>query len=409
MKNVIKLFSVLFLAGGVVFNGCKKPDNNQNNTTDPITGEYGSGTKEDPFRIHTVADLKRVGSGQATPGQQQKAGGTVWAENSHYRLENDINLSSESNWRPIGCSAFAAGFSGTFDGGGHVIKNLTITDYEDYDALGLFGFVDGTIKNVRLDGVKINVSGEHLGVIGGIAGKLEGNGTIEFCSVNGINITVDAFPFFGVGGVVGYIQVFQGQTTTVRNCMVTDVTIKTDAPCGGIAGTCEGTIENCYTTANVTSGYSAGGIVGDLTAQSIVQYCYATGSIVGGDAGGIAGENIAGMVQNCVALNINVRTDISNIGRIVGDNVTNAHGVDGKTINNYARANMTLTVDWQPLPISDISPTSIHGENVSVADYAGANSGTWWKNTVDFPDTAWDFAPNRLPHLKGFDNLTQNP
>ncbi|MCL2041740.1 MAG: hypothetical protein FWG84_06855 [Bacteroidales bacterium] len=373
----------------------------------------GPGSESDPFKVATVADLKRVASGEKGPE------GVAWASDRYYLQTADIDLSGEANWRTIGGEVDEHSFSGTYDGGGYTISNLTITDFENqYACIGLFGYVGGTIKNVRLNGVNITISRDGALAAGGIAGRI-GPGTIDHCSVNDVNMVVNTF--WGVGGIAGIVMSYPSVSWwgIVSNCMVTNGAIK-GCDAGGIVSSNSGTIENCYTTVDVINmpidmmgGANAGGIANGSSGGGIIQYCYATGNITsdGAWAGGIAGENMASTIQNCVALNKALQSDYSggHIGRITGQNITNAYGDEGETLNNFARENMSLILAWQPYPVTDISPTSIHGADVSAADYNGANSGTWWKNTAGFPESSWDFAPNRLPHLKGFDGLTQNP
>ena len=72
-----------------------------------------------------------------------------------FKLTTDIDLSGVDNWTPIGNTG-STSFYGTFDGGGHIISNLTSTGNSRN---GLFGTVNdsGVIKNVTL--INANVSG----------------------------------------------------------------------------------------------------------------------------------------------------------------------------------------------------------------------------------------------------------
>ena len=81
-----------------------------------------------------------------------------------YILMNDINLSSIDNWEPIGSDS--ARFTGTFDGNGHVIKNLTI-NRPDGQAAGLFGYTNkATIKNLGLENVDVSGNNNVGGLLG---------------------------------------------------------------------------------------------------------------------------------------------------------------------------------------------------------------------------------------------------
>ncbi|MCL2073604.1 MAG: hypothetical protein FWH18_06775 [Marinilabiliaceae bacterium] len=412
-KSLKRFMSFVLFACLLAIFACNNNNAYVNNDLDdpddddtPTSSDYGSGTEDDPFQVKTVADLKRVASGV------KGSGGLEWGSDKHYLQIADIDLSGETNWKTISGGLMDDSFLGTYDGNGFTISNLTITDFENqYDCIGLFGYVGGTIKNVRLEDVYITISEEGALAVGCIAGKI-GPGKIDHCSVNNVNMDVKS-P--GVGGVAGIVNSYSDTMLgIVSNCMVTNGVIK-GYNAGGIVCSNSGTIENCYSTVEVitTSGSKAGGIANDSSGGGIIQYCYAIGNVTssGANAGGISGYNMASTVQNSVALNKEVQCNMSSghVGRITGQNITNAYGTEGETINNYARQDMTLILSWQNYPVADISPTSIHGANVSDVDYNGANSDTWWINTVDFPEDSWDFAPHRLPHLKGFEGLTQNP
>lgn len=85
-----------------------------------------------------------------------------------YVLMNDIDLLdfNGGQWLPIGDDSKGEGndwgtyiniFSGTFDGQGYIIRNLTMTA-GTYSYSGLFGFIeDATIKNVGLEDTNIDV------------------------------------------------------------------------------------------------------------------------------------------------------------------------------------------------------------------------------------------------------------
>jgi len=101
------------------------------------------------------------------------------------RLTKNIDLSEYDNWVPIGgfrkfeglhCPDVYA-FSGTFDGGGFVISNLTV-NRPDISYQGLFGYiVNATIKNVRLEGV--NIRGRTSA--GGVAGYVCDSSAVIDC------------------------------------------------------------------------------------------------------------------------------------------------------------------------------------------------------------------------------------
>ena len=385
-KSILRNVAIVIacLAAVTMFSNCSK-DKDKDGEGGGTTNTIGDGSETYPFLVANVADLKRVGTGEETQGGK-------WKLDKHYKQIADIDLSGEDNLKSIGG---VYDFTGTYDGGGYTISNLTIVR-------GLFSYVQGTVKNVRLNGV--NISGNAS--VGSVAGSSKG--VIEHCSVS--NVTVSGN--FQIGGLVGL------NTGSINACIVSDGTVICSADgelfngsySGGVAGRNLGTITNCYTTVDVTGTQMVGGIVG---VDGTVQYCYSTGNINGDDEyiGGITGFTL-GKISNCVALNSKVKntsapsSSIPDIGRVIGwvSNVYTSYN------NNYARPDMILIGGENPISLgTEATITGMHGANVESADYHGANSGTWWSNTAEFPTSEWLFDNNRLPRLKGFEGLVQNP
>ena len=185
-------------------------------------------------------------------------------------LDTDIDLTGK-NWTPIGTS-FSNKYTGTFDGGGHTIKGLTVTTNDQF--VGLFGSIGyaGTVKNVMMEDVQIT-SNHGSGFAGGVAGFSDG--TIENCSVSG---SVSGTVY--VGGVVG--AQWNGSTTGCSS----SATVKGTVYVGGVVGQTNGgaTMTACYATGNViieidpVSNISGGGLVG-LNGGNGVCACYATGNV----------------------------------------------------------------------------------------------------------------------------------
>ena len=185
-------------------------------------------------------------------------------------LTADIDLTGK-NWTPIGTS-FSNKYTGTFDGGGHTIKGLTVTTNDQF--VGLFGSIGyaGTVKNVMMEDVQIT-SNPSSGFAGGVAGYSDG--TIENCSVSG---SVSGTVY--VGGVVG-VQI----GGSITGCS-SSATVKGTVDVGGVAGqtNSSATLTACYATGNVTieiapkKNIAGGGLVG-MNAGSSLLACYATGNV----------------------------------------------------------------------------------------------------------------------------------
>ena len=183
-------------------------------------------------------------------------------------LDTDIDLTGK-DWMPIGTSN---PYTGTFDGGGHTIKGLTVTTNDEY--AGLFGWLGeaGTVKNVVMEGVQITKN-HSSGFAGGVAGFSWG--TIENCSVSG---SVSGTVY--VGGVVG--AQWNGSITGCSS----SATVKGTVYVGGVTGqtNSSATLTACYATGNViieiapTKNISGGGLVG-FNGGKGVRACYATGNV----------------------------------------------------------------------------------------------------------------------------------
>ena len=185
-------------------------------------------------------------------------------------LTADIDLTGK-NWTPIGTS-FSNKYTGTFDGGGHTIKGLTVTTYDQF--VGLFGSIGnaGTVKNVMMEDVQIT-SNRSSGFAGGVAGYSDG--TIENCSVSG---SVSGTVY--VGGVVG--AQWEGSITGCSS----SATVKGMVHVGGVVGQTNGsaTLTACYATGNVTLEIDprkniAGGSLVGFNGGNGVRACYATGTV----------------------------------------------------------------------------------------------------------------------------------
>ena len=203
-------------------------------------------------------------------------------------LDKDIDLTGKE-WTPIG-TGYSNKYTGTFDGGGHTIKGLTVTTNDQF--VGLFGSIGyaGTVKNVMMEDVQIT-SNRSSGFAGGVAGYSDG--TIENCSVSG---SVSGTVY--VGGVVG--AQLEGSITGCSS----SATVKGMVDVGGVAGqtNSSATLTACYATGNVTleiapkMNIAGGGLVG-MNAGSSLLACYATGNVT--STGSSTGQvHIGGFLGN---------------------------------------------------------------------------------------------------------------
>ena len=102
----------------------------------------------------------------------------------------DIDMSNYSNFTPIGSKAndfYPTPFNGTYDGQGNAIISLYVNTESPY--AGLFGYLEGTVRNVTMVNPFAKSSYNGNRYAGGIVGAMK-PGTITDCNV--INPTLQA-------------------------------------------------------------------------------------------------------------------------------------------------------------------------------------------------------------------------
>ena len=238
----------------------------------------GSGSAEDPWKIATAEQLDRI--------RDDLTG--------HYILIGDIDLSGYENWMPIGTFQPRSdapedaevphpdyAFTGTFDGAGHTISNLTISCEAPMGA-GLFGCASGTESNAASIGhftlKDVNVSGFYL--VGGAVGLQFMN-----CPVSDIHLEGDnkLTGMQGIGGIVGT------GFDLISDCSATaDVIVSgDDGACAGLiaGGTTMSSIKNCQVTGgsitaegNATWGFGA--LCGAPWGAAEITDCKVSGTVI---------------------------------------------------------------------------------------------------------------------------------
>ena len=253
-------------------------------TKEDVQFAGGSGTAEDPWQIATAEQLDRV-------RDDLKA---------YYILTEDIDLSGYENWIPIGAFQSLSdapedaevphpdyAFTGTFDGAGHTIPNLTVSCEAPMGA-GLFGCASGTESGAASIGhftlKDVNVSGFYL--VGGAVG-------LQFmsCSVTDIHLVGENHltGMQGIGGIVGT------GFDLISDCSVTaDITVSgDDGACAGLiaGGTTMSSIKNCEVTGgNITADGNAtwgfGALCGAPWGAPEITDCKVSGTVIT-----VSGEN----------------------------------------------------------------------------------------------------------------------
>ena len=154
-------------------------------------------------------------------------------------------------------------FKGTFDGKNHKIYNMKIRREANvantYVIVGMFNNNNGTIKNLMLENVDVNVTlGDEMSKMSSVGGLTGTNfGTIENCSVSGSVVSKCVGFGYNAGALAGANNGLIKNSVNKANVSIS--TLKLSATrIGGVVGVNEtkGTIENSYNVGNVTEPYS---------------------------------------------------------------------------------------------------------------------------------------------------------
>ena len=412
----------------------------------------GSGTQEDPYLISNGAQLALLAQLVNTDGQSGynlkwyqltnsiDLGGREWEPIGCY-------------WNTFTTKHI---FRGRFDGNGYEVSNFKITRAvyatdEGYGVdLGLFGHISGAlISNLGVTDFSIEVMVFEELNVGGLVGYSQ-NGSLQNCYASG-RINVDSNAEIHAGGLVGNAGPHMGYgfaaTGVITNCHA-DVEIRaivTDAgtsdPYAGVAsvGGLVGTftlaeINGCYATGSVSaSSYKsayAGGLVGgfggglmadetstlinsyatgDATAtgtytaeagglaglcseNSIVKFCYATGTVtaeINGDyglqprayAGGLVGTGYS--MMGCYATgHVSVRCTVPNLdcqlaaGGLTGSDqakVRNSYRYDGQQVLTDAGEGQLVTAG-------------------TACTFTQLNTAAFYTDTLVWDSEIWDFS-----------------
>lgn len=289
----------------------------------------------DAFQLFWFAGLV---NGTLTDGTAQNT--AAWAT-----LTDDIDLGGEA-WTPIGnySASSSLKYTGTFDGAGHTISNLTTVDNSSSNYQGFVGYLgtNGVIKNLTLD-ESCSVAGYYY--VGGICGY--NSGTTENCA-NTYTVTGEQY----VGGVCGY-----NEEGTITNCANGGAVTSTYQYVGGVCGRMmSGSIESCYNTGSVSVNYRyVGGVCGENN-NGTIESCYNTGAVNGNFyAGGVCGAN-SGTIKSCYWLN----TAYSGNG--IGISFGSETNVASKTVDQFASGEVAYLLQGS-------QTTQAWGQTLGTDDY----------------------------------------
>lgn len=189
---------------------------------------------------------------------------------SSAKLTADIELAGY-DWTPL------KKFYGTFDGQGHVIRNLYINSTSN--TLGLISYLQGgaSVTGLGITGSVTCTNNTRIAQAGGIVGYMYDKASITQCW-SAVNVTSNKH----AGGIAGYTA----GGSIITNCYASGnitTTSKNECFLGGICGsgfsnTNGATLTNCYSIGDVTGTSGAasylGGLSPDKTAAHYVDNCF---------------------------------------------------------------------------------------------------------------------------------------
>ena len=149
----------------------------------------GQGTQESPYLVGSAADLKKISDTFET----------MRYSNFYVRQTADIDMQEAEPIAPIGIGT--NGFTGHYDGDGHVIKNLSFTECKG-TSLGLFNTIIGTVQRLGIESSTFTASGD-INRVGAFAGKMTGTGLLHNCYAIGCTVNYNYKSGVVVGALVG--------------------------------------------------------------------------------------------------------------------------------------------------------------------------------------------------------------
>ncbi|MHC5083630.1 MAG: GLUG motif-containing protein, partial [Planctomycetota bacterium] len=242
----------------------------------------GDGSESNPYQISEPNQLIAIGS---EPNKLDK----------NYIIVQDILFDPANDPNHVFTTAVIApdtdlsqsryqgpGFSGAFDGGGYVIRNLKISAMgTQNDSLGLFGKLERTarIEHLGVENLQISSWGGSS-TVGGLCG--ENTGRITDCYTTG---SINASSY--VGGLCG-----ENDGYIYTSYSTVEVTGWSDV--GGLCGLNIKSLDNCYALGDVTgNNYYVGGLCGEHWGAA--RNCYSAGKVESGvshTVGGLCGRSI---------------------------------------------------------------------------------------------------------------------
>ena len=382
------------------------------------------GLIENPYIIKTPAHLLQI-----QDNLQENA-------TTYFKFNNDIDMSG-IEWTPIEttktkkiaidgqgysikklkCQTSSSAYQGFF---GLLIGECKNLNFIDANILanqkmtgivaGQVGLIDakGVVENVNVSGnveVKSGTAAAYLTAqAGGITGKLTGNESrITYCSSTG-KVKAD----WSAGGLIGEIA-----NSAVLSQSYSQADVEALQVAGGLCGNMyKGKINNCYSLGTVKAlgdktiasniEGRAGGIAGRMDLDNTIENCYSTSQVsVYRHAGGIVGkiDNSGNSIKNTIAWNDKL-TASNTVGVVASGRISGHFQILSNLTgeNCYAKTDMKILIN----NVSRFNANPLHTTVNDVRFYDGESTDniiTTAQTTLSWDGEVWDFS-SELPKLK---------
>ena len=351
----------------------------------------GTGTKDDPFLISNVAELNYLNEVVNTGATYEDAEGTT--KNYYqaaYKLTADIDYGN-GEWTPLGwvlpvsyntansTVVRTPAFSGTFDGGNHVIKNVKITNSDTSNTsktsqhVGFFGRTnDATIKNLGLNNIDIqwanhdykydtvNNKTERAQYYGAFVGSMAITNISNCYVVNSkVKNTNGGINDSGLGGFVGAMD----YTNSISYCYVYNTEVRS-----ANAKTQAGFVGNCLSGSNVVNNSYAAKITTDRTSTFPTTYGFGYNSRT---------DVTTNAANNCWSTLADAQgTYCANYGYAMAYKPASSLGVSGATSDALIEAMLATGMYESKATVNDGFPYLKTGFDGTVATSYDGGSGT---------------------------------
>ena len=323
----------------------------------------------------------------------------------------DLNLNGY-RWYPMGryLNSKWTEFSGIFDGRGHSISNIYVSDAGSN--LGLFGMVrKAVVRNVNMEGGSVSSTCEPTGddpqywlpssTIGGLIGEAYSCYEISNCH-SSVNVAGNG----GAGSLCGSIKSYEDNIkTSVFNCSSTGTVLGREC-CGGLIGMVFGDVEirNCYATGDIfikICDFDAwemgrGGLVGSIRQNSSMYNCYSIGSVINDSNYTETKGNLIGYIDQRAHIHYlygqdNINSELNLVGSCPNSSFDIIMS-DTSLFSHHQRTNTLLS------PVSIDSTTYndlLDALNAWVVLQNNPNYKTWTiNNNTGYPTFGYNYVPS---------------